>query len=137
MRGAQCGEQAERDAWKKGPPIHHWSTSSTIKVQSYLLSWLDCPTEAFKRLGGVSATVRVDNEQTAIVHGAGAWGTINTSYRRCTAVMRFHVDACPLRQPQTKGTVERKVRDQRMSARSERPVLARSGRVAVVERRAC
>lgn len=81
-----------------------------------LLSWLDCHTEAFKRLGGVSATVRVDNEKTAIIHGAGAWGTINTSYRRYAAVMRFHVDACPPRQPQTKGKVERKVRDQRMSA---------------------
>ena len=81
-----------------------------------LLSWLDCHTEAFKRLGGVSATVRVDNEKTAVVRGAGAWGTINTSYRRYAAVMRFHVDACPPRQPQTKGKVERRVRDQRMSA---------------------
>jgi transposase len=81
-----------------------------------LLSWLDCHTEAFKRLGGVSATVRVDNEKTAISHGAGAWGTVNTSYRRYAAVMHFHVDACPPRQPQTKGKVERKVRDQRASA---------------------
>lgn len=81
-----------------------------------LLSWLDCHTEAFKRLGGVSATVRVDNEKTAIARGAGAWGTINTSYRRYAAVMRFHVDACPPRQPQAKGKVERQVRTQRTSA---------------------
>ena len=58
----------------------------------------------------------MDNEKTAVVRGAGAWGTINTSYRRYAAVMRFHVDACPPRQPQTKGKVERRVRDQRMSA---------------------
>jgi len=78
-----------------------------------LLSWLQCHTEGFKRLGGVSATVRVDNEKTAVVHGAGAWGTINTTYRRYAAVMRFHVDACAPRQPQAKGKVERRVRHQR------------------------
>ena len=77
------------------------------------LSWLHCHTEAFKRIGGVTATVRVDNEKTAVVRGAGAWGTINTTYRRYAAMMRFHVDACAPRQPQTKGKVERRVRDQR------------------------
>lgn len=81
-----------------------------------LLSWLDCHTRAFQRLGGVTATVRVDNEKTAVVRGAGAWGTINTSYRRYAAVMRFHVDACAPRQPQAKGKVERQVRAQRFSA---------------------
>lgn len=80
------------------------------------LAWLDCHTRAFERLGGVAATVRVDNEKTAIVHGAGAWGTINASYRRYAAVMRFHVDACAPRQPQAKGKVERQVRSQRFSA---------------------
>jgi transposase len=80
------------------------------------LAWLDCHTQAFKRLGGVTATVRVDNEKTAIVRGAGAWGTINTSYRRYAAVMRFHVDACAPRQPQAKGKVERQIRSQRFSA---------------------
>jgi len=77
------------------------------------LSWLGCHTEAFKRVGGVAATLRVDNEKTAISRGAGAWGTINTSYRRYAAMMRFHVDACAPRQPQAKGKVERRVRDQR------------------------
>jgi transposase len=80
------------------------------------LAWLDCHTQAFQRLGGVTATVRVDNEKTAVVRGAGAWGTINTSYRRYAAVMRFHVDACAPRQPQTKGKVERQVRSQRQRA---------------------
>ena len=79
------------------------------------LSWLHCHTEAFKRIGGVTATVRVDNEKTAIVRGAGAWGTINTTYRRYASMMRFHIDACAPRQPQSKGKVERRVRDQRLS----------------------
>jgi transposase len=80
------------------------------------LAWLDCHTRAFERLGGVPATLRVDNEKTAIVQGAGAFGTINASYRRYAALMRFHVDACAPRQPQAKGKVERQVRSQRFSA---------------------
>lgn len=78
-----------------------------------LLSWLACHTEGFRRLGGVTATVRVDNEKTAISHGAGAWGTVNPAYRRYAASLCFHVDACAPRQPQTKGKVERRVREQR------------------------
>lgn len=78
------------------------------------LSWLHCHTEAFKRVGGVTATVRVDNEKTAICRGAGAWGTINPTYRRYATMMRFHVDACPPRQPRAKGKVERRIRDQRL-----------------------
>ena len=80
------------------------------------LSWMHCHTEGFKRVGGVTATVRVDNEKTAVVHGAGAWGTINATYRRYASIMRFHVDACAPRQPQAKGKVERRVRDQRLCA---------------------
>src|SRR5215204_3416691 len=40
------------------------------------LSWQTCHTGCFSRLGGVPATVRVDDEKTAVVRGAGAWGTI-------------------------------------------------------------
>jgi transposase len=80
-----------------------------------LLAWLGCHTEAFRRLGGVPATVRIDNEKTAIVRGAGAWGVINTSYRRYATTLRFHIDACPPRQPQGKGKIERRVRDQRFA----------------------
>lgn len=78
-----------------------------------MLSWLHCHTEGFRRIGGVTATVRVDNEKTAVIRGAGAWGTINTTYRRYASMMRFHIDACAPRQPQTKGKVERRVRHQR------------------------
>jgi transposase len=73
-----------------------------------MLSWLNCHTEGFRRVGGVSATVRVDNEKTAMSRGAGAWGTINPTYRRYAAELRFHVDACAPRQPQAKGKVERR-----------------------------
>ena len=55
----------------------------------------------------------VDNEKTAVSRGAGAGGTINPSYRRYAARMKFHVDACAPRQPQRTGKVERRVRDQR------------------------
>lgn len=81
-----------------------------------LLSWLHCHGEGFRRLGGVTATVRVDNEKTAVSRGAGAWGTINVAYRRYARVLGFHIDACQPRQPQAKGKVERQVRSQRTGA---------------------
>ena len=80
-----------------------------------MLAWLGCHSEAFRRLGGVPATVRIDNERTAVIRGAGAWGMINPSYRRYATTLRFHVDACPPRQPRYKGKIERRVRDQRLA----------------------
>jgi transposase len=80
-----------------------------------MLAWLGCHSACFTRLGGVPATVRIDDEKTAIARGAGAWGVINPAYRRYAATMKFHVDACPPRQPQSKGKVERRVRDQRLA----------------------
>jgi hypothetical protein len=80
-----------------------------------MLAWLSCHSRAFERLGGVPATVRVDNEKTAVARGAGAWGIINPAYRRYADALRFHVDACPPRAPRCKGKVERKVSDQRLS----------------------
>lgn len=78
-----------------------------------MLCWLSCHLGCFERLGGVTATVRVDNEKTAISRGAGAWGTINPTYKAFANTLKFHVDACSPRQPQAKGKVERRVRDQR------------------------
>lgn len=72
--------------------------------------WLRCHNEAFRRLGGIPATNRVDNEKTAVCHGAGSWGRITPAYAAYARSMRFHVDACQPRQPQAKGKVERKVR---------------------------
>lgn len=73
------------------------------------LAWQACHTGGFQRLGGVAATVRIDNEKTGVARGAGAWGEINASYRRYAQTMRFHVDACPPRTPQAKGKVERSI----------------------------
>lgn len=81
-----------------------------------LVSWLWCHGEALRRLGGVPATMRVDNEKTAVSRGAGAWGEIHPAYRRYAEVARFHVDACAPRSPQAKGKVERRIRDQRLTA---------------------
>lgn len=80
------------------------------------LAWLHCHREALKRIGGVPATVRIDNEKTAIASGAGAWGEIHLVYRRFSEVARFHVDACSPRSPEAKGKVERRILDQRLSA---------------------
>jgi transposase len=78
--------------------------------RKHLLAWLSVHNQALAQLGGVPATIRVDNEKTAIATGAGAWGTIHPSYRRYAQTMRFHVDACAPRSPQAKGKVERRIR---------------------------
>jgi transposase len=80
------------------------------------LAWLHCHREALKRIGGVPATMRIDNEKTAIATGAGAWGEVHIAYRRFAEVARFHVDACAPRSPEHKGKVERRIRDQRLAA---------------------
>lgn len=78
------------------------------------LAWQWAHNEAFRRLDGVAATLRVDNEKTAISRGAGAWGEINPVYRRYAQEVRFHVDACAPRSPEAKGKVERRIRDKRL-----------------------
>lgn len=74
------------------------------------LSWHSVHNEAFRRLEGIPATVRVDNCKTAVSKGAGSWGEINPSYGRYAHAVRFHVDPCPPRHPQAKGKVERGIR---------------------------
>jgi transposase len=80
------------------------------------LAWLSCHSEALRRIGGVPATMRIDNEKTAMATGAGAWGEVHIAYRRFAEVARFHVDACAPRSPQAKGKVERRIRDHRLQA---------------------
>lgn len=81
------------------------------------LAWLAVHNQAFRRLGGVPATVRVDNVKTAVSRGAGAWGVINATYRRYAQTARFHVDACQPASPEAKGKVERRILDQRFGCR--------------------
>jgi transposase len=80
------------------------------------LAWHRVHNESLRRLGGVPAVIRVDNEKTAIARGAGAWGEINDAYRRYAQTVRFHIDACAPRSPRAKGKVEREIRHQRFWA---------------------
>jgi hypothetical protein len=75
------------------------------------LSWLHVHNEAFRRLGGIPASVRIDNVKTAVSHGAGPWGELNPSYRRYARAVRFHIDVCLPRCPEAKGKVERDILD--------------------------
>ncbi len=77
------------------------------------LAWHRVHNEAFRRLGGIPAVVRIDNLKTGIIQGAGPWGTINPHYRAYARSVGFHIDACLPREPQAKGKVERGVRDLR------------------------
>jgi transposase len=79
------------------------------------LAWLTSHNAAFTYFGGIPATVRIDNESTAVAHGAGAWGRLTNAYQRYARTVRFHVDLCPVRSPEAKGKVERRIRDQRSS----------------------
>lgn len=93
-------------SWSRFPALV-WSE------RKHQLAWLNVHNESFRRLGGIPACVRVDNEKTAVVRGAGAWGTINPAYRSYARSVRFHIDVCPPRTPQAKGKVERRIRDHR------------------------
>jgi len=77
------------------------------------LAWLACHNAALRRLGGVPAVLRVDNERTAVARGAGPWGQIHPSYRAYARAVRFHVDATRPRCPGDKGKVERRIGDGR------------------------
>src|SRR5262249_26868680 len=37
------------------------------------LAWQHAHTEAFRRLGGIPAVLRIDNLKTGVAHGAGPW----------------------------------------------------------------
>lgn len=77
------------------------------------LAWLAVHNQALRRLGGVPAVLRVDNEKTAVSVGAGAWGEINPTYAAYARAVRFHVDATRPRSPGDKGKVERRILDGR------------------------
>lgn len=77
------------------------------------LSWLAGHNELLRRIGGVPAVIRIDNDTAAVAHGAGPWGRLSEPYRRYAPTVRFHVDLCLPRQPQAKGKIERRVRANR------------------------
>jgi transposase len=92
-----------------------WSRFAALvwSVRKDQLAWQEAHLRAFARVDGVPACVRVDNEKTAVVRGAGAWGERNPTYRRFAERARFHIDLCPPRAPEAKGKVERRIRDHR------------------------
>jgi len=73
------------------------------------LAWHHAHTEAFRRLGGIPAVLRIDNLKTGVVRGAGPWGQRNDAYRSYARALGFHIDACLPRCPEDKGKVENKV----------------------------
>lgn len=96
-------------------PAVVWSRDETQ------VSWLACHNGAYERLRGVAAVNRIDNLKTAIVQGAGAWGTIHPTYRAYARTVGFHIDACAPRQPQAKGKTEAKVKLSRRLIDVQRP----------------
>jgi transposase len=123
------GAQAQVD-WAEWPGVHisgravlayefHFRLSHSrygVRVWSPRkdqLSWLHVHNEAFRRVDGIPAVIRVDNEKTAVSRGAGPWGEINPSYRRYARAVRFHVDPCLPRHPEGKGKVERGIQTDR------------------------
>jgi len=74
------------------------------------VSWIACHNRAFERLGGIPAVNRIDNPKTAMIEGAGAWGTPHPVYAAYARTVGFHIDACAPRQPQQKGKTEAKVK---------------------------
>jgi transposase len=74
------------------------------------LSWHQAHNEAFCRLGGIPAVLRIDNLKTGVAWGAGPWGEVNPAYQAYARAVGFHVDACLPRCPEDKGKVESKVR---------------------------
>jgi transposase len=73
------------------------------------LAWQHAHTEAFRRLGGIPAVLRIDNLKTGIGRGAGPWGEVNAAYQSYARGLGFHIDACLPRCPEDKGKVENKV----------------------------
>jgi len=76
-----------------------------------LLSWLECHNRALTWLGGVPATIRIDNLKTGVIEGAGAWAVLHPGYASYAKQLGFIIDPCRVRTPQDKGKVERRGHD--------------------------
>jgi transposase len=76
-----------------------------------MLSWIDAHNRSFEFLGGVTATVRIDNLKTGVSSGAGHGAVLNEGYRSYAKQMGFVIDPCRVKTPTDKGKVERRGRD--------------------------
>jgi transposase len=73
------------------------------------LAWLEVHNQAFIRLEGVVAVLRIDNPRTAMLRGAGPFGEVHPVYAAYSRSVGFHVDAARPRCPGDKGKVERRI----------------------------
>ncbi len=67
------------------------------------LAWHHAHNEAFQRLGGIPAVLRIDNLKTGVGWGAGPWGELNAAYRSYGFSLGSHIDAYLPRCPKDKG----------------------------------
>jgi transposase len=73
------------------------------------LHWHQAHNEAFRRLGGVPAVLRIDNLKTGVVGRSGGRAVINEAYKSYARSLGFLVEACLPRHPEGKGKVERRI----------------------------
>jgi transposase len=110
VRVEELGGRRELDAFVA--TLSHSRMFAVIwALRKDLLWWLRCHNEAFRRLGGIPWSVRIDNVKTAVASGAGPWARIGDAYRSYAREMGFVVNACRPRKGSDKGKVERRGRD--------------------------
>jgi transposase len=80
-------------------------------VRQDLLSWIACHNRALEFLGGVPASVRIDNLKTGVSSGAGPWAVLHPGYASYATQMGFAIDPCRAYTASDKGKVERRGRD--------------------------
>ena len=115
-----------RRVWIRGSLVHLLGFLLKLSHSRYVavvwsekkdqLSWHHVHNEAFRRIQGIPAVLRPDNEKTVVPKGAGPWGEISSAYRRYAKTVGFHIDPCLPRSPEHKGKVEREVKEIRRIA---------------------
>lgn len=92
-----------------------WSRMEAIvwSLRKHLLAWLSAHNGVFRRIGGVAAVARIDNERTAVLVGAGPTGQVHPTYAAYARALRFHVDLARPYAPGDKGKIERRIGDSR------------------------
>jgi hypothetical protein len=89
------------------------------------LAWHRVHNEAFRRIDGIPAVVRIDNLKTGMARGAGPWGEINRHYRAYARSVGFHIDACLPRSDLFSGFPDRGIEEPRgSSVRFAEPVVS-------------
>ena len=92
---------------------HSRMTAVLWKRSMDQLSWQDAHNQAFQRLGGVPAVVRIDNLKTGVARGAGPKAVRNQCYEHYARTVGFPMDVCLPGQAHHKGKVERRMEDVR------------------------